>query len=374
MGLFSSIFNPGSSEAKRIRKASAKAQGVLDSALPEARSLLTGGYDTAEGLIDTGYGEAMDYLNNAFDPAFAQLGAGYDRARDELEGRYADADAYITGGRDLARELMDPWIASGRGAQDLYDRALGLQGTDAQEDFYTDYADHDPFRAFRDEMALKQFNAYSNASGGGTVDPETGEPTSGRAGLQYARASLERGTEDLNRYLDRLEGQGTRGAGYAQNAAGLEERTGLNRANLSSRLGEVLAANETDRGVRESGMTYGHGQNQGNLALGRTQAQSNLALSRGSDEANLVYGHAQQNANNIMGTANAVNQAKATGKQNLIGGLSTLASAFIPGASGVSLAGNIGNRLLGGWNSTTQSGTAANGGWTTTTTPSSWWG
>lgn len=358
MGLFSSIFNPGSSEAKRIRKASAKAQGVLDSALPEARSLLTGGYDTAEGLIDTGYGEAMDYLNNAFDPAFAQLGAGYDRARDELEGRYADADAYITGGRDLARELMDPWIASGRGAQDLYDQALGLQGTDAQGQFYQDYADHDPFRAYSEEMANKAMAQYFNARG---LDQ------SGRSGLAMSRASLERGTEDLNRYLDRLEGQGTRGAGYAQNAAGLEERTGLNRANLSQRLGDVLAANETDRGVRESGMTYGHGQNQGNLALGRTQAQSNLALSRGSDEANLVYGHAQQNANNIMGTANAVNQAKATGKQNLIGGLSTLASAFIPGASGVSLAGNIGNRLLGGWNYATGNayGDAGLGTWQT---------
>lgn len=341
MGLFSSIFNPGSSAAKRVKAASASAQKTLDAALPEARALLSGGYDEAEGLIDTGYGNASDWLQTSYDDAFGQLGAGYDRAADRIQDGYSNADAYLVEGRDNAREVLDPWIASGRGAQDLYDTALGLGGQDAQSSFYEDYADNDPFRAYRDEMANKAIEQYYNARG---------LNTSGRGSLAMSRASLERGTQDLNSYLDRLERQGTRGGQYAGEAAALEERTGTGRANLSQRLGEVLGGNEVDRGTREANLTTQHGTNQSGLQVNRATAQANLRTGRGSDEANLVYGHAQQKAGNTINTANAVNQAKAVGKQNLLSGLSTVASAFIPGASGISLAGNIGNRLLGGLN------------------------
>lgn len=342
MGFLSSIFNPGASEAKRVKRASAQAQKVMDKGYAEARPLLTAGYDEAEGIIDAGYGGASDWLSDSYGQAFGQLGAGYDAAEDVLRDQYDIAGDRITAGRDLAREVLDPFYQSGLNAQGLYDTALGLDGRAAQEGFYDEYADYDPFRAFAEEQANRSLEQYYNARG---------LNSSGKGALALSRASLERGTEDLNNYLDRLERQGTRGAGVASEIAGLEERTGDKLGGLSSRLGEVLSSNNVDRGTREANMTYGHGQDQSNLSVGKATAQSNLKIGRGDAEANLVYGHAQQKANNITGTANAVNQAKAAGKQNLISGLSTVASAFIPGASGVSLAGNLAsgvNRLLGG--------------------------
>lgn len=72
----------------------------------------------------------------------------------------------------------------------------------------------------------------------------------------------------------------------------------------------------------------------------------------------LAYGNAQQQANVGMQTANAVNQARAQGMNNLISGLSGLGGlalgGFTPGASGASAFGN----MLGGMGSSQNALTA----------------
>lgn len=340
MGFFSEL--TGKAAAKRAQKASKQAQAQLDASYAEARPLLSAGYDVAGTTLDAGYGRAGDWLSDYYDVARDDIAGGYDAVPGILEDYYGRADDRLVEGRDTARELLDPWIASGRSAQDTYDQYLNPE---TQGDFFANYHES-PYQQFGYDMDLKRQNAISNA--GGNLYGAKGQ-------LAASRVTQERAENNLQTYLGQLERQGTRGGQYASEAAGLEERTGDKRAGLQTGLGDRLSDVSINRGTALGNLATGYGTNRANLETGLANAQSNLAIGRGNDEANLVYGYGQQKAGNIIGATNAVNQAKASGVQNILGGAGLLASAFIPGASGISAAGGMlsgAQRLIGGGKTT----------------------
>lgn len=223
----------------------------------------------------------------------------------EAERRLAAGKASVRteygAGTDAALGRIDPYMRQGRQASDLYGNALGINGGEAQQGAYGTYS-QSPFLAAQrgeSENALTRMFRQYNARGLGN---------SGTNRLATARAAQGFEQSNQNSWLDRLNNQGQQGAQFAQTAAGLEQGRGQYMADLESGYGQQLASNEINRG-------------------------------------------------------NAVNAARQQGRQNLIGGLSTLAGAAMQGFGG-------------GVNSLTrymQPGTAANGGWSTTTTPASWW-
>jgi hypothetical protein len=308
MGIFSNF--TGGQSRRDIAAATGDANRMLDegqqaalarleAARNEQLASLTSGYDTSRGYLDTGMTTGR-----------ADIGAGYDRARTDLGTQYGRAEEAITGALDRSRDILNPWIQSGRGAQELYDQALGVNGTGAQSDFYANYADNDPFRAYNEDRANNALLRLYNAGGLGT---------SGRAGMAISRAQLERGSEDLNNYLNRLEAQGAKGGQYATTMTGLETGAGQNLASIRTNLGNQYAGIETDRGNRLADIAFKGNAALSDLSTGFSLNKANVQGQGGSDAANLIYGTAQQKAGNRIGQGNAVAGTRSTGMNNLIG-------------------------------------------------------
>jgi hypothetical protein len=226
-----------------------------------------------------------------------------------LRDQYGRAEQSVQSGYDRAAATLDPFIQSGTRAQGLYDTALGLDGQPAAQDFYSTYANNDPFRQFRDSLANQQLMSLYNARGLGG---------SGRESLALSRASLERGTQDLNSYLDRLSGQAGRGASLASQLSGYGMQTGQSLANIQQGLGQGLSGLDVGRGT-----ALGNIQTQGNQALasnaqGRGTTLANFGLGTANNLANLAAGQGQQLASNRISFGNAMAGTRNTGLNNLM--------------------------------------------------------
>lgn len=303
----------GLNGSRRINRASAEAESRLNAGNAQALNYL----NQNAGAINQGYDAASRYYDTAGGSARNALNSGFDTADSFLRGGYGDAIGTTRAGVDAANARLDPFVASGRGAQGLYDNAIGVNGQPAATDFYDTYASNDPFRQFRDEQANRQLAAQFNARGG---------LGSGRFGMAVSRASLERGSQDLNAYLDRLERQGVRGAQYA-GQQGANDMTGAGAISaLQVGQGNALGANATARGVSLSNLDMTLGGAQAGLATGRASAlgSNNLAA------ANQAYGSAQQLASNTINTANGVNAANAVPLQNALNIAGTAVRAYNP--------------------------------------------
>ena len=308
MGLFSNFF--GGQSRRDLQAASTEANATLDAGQREALARqeaaraeqlasLTGGYDASKGYLSTG-----------IDTGRADIGAGYDTARGDLGTQYGRAEEAVTDALGRSRAILDPYIESGRGAQGLYDQALGVGGAPAQQDFYQNYAETDPFRQYNEDRANQALLRLYNGRGLGT---------SGRSGLAISREQLARGAEDLNNYLNRLESQGARGGQYATTLTGLESSAGTNIANLRSGLGNQYAGLESDRGNRLADIALKGNAALSDLSTGFAVNKSNVQGQGGADAANLIYGTAQQKAGNRINLGNAVAESRNTGMNNLLG-------------------------------------------------------
>jgi hypothetical protein len=323
MGFLDDLFGAGA-QRRDTSAATKAANEQLTKSKKAAIAALNGGMTTANSSLDSGYDASKGFLTT-----------GYDTARGDITTGYDDASGELTDALGNVRDVLNPWIADGRAAQDKYNQALSLgpDGTAGADEFYQDYADNDPFRAFRDEMATKQLASQFNSAGIGA---------SGRGALAVSRASLERGTSDLNALLDRYERQGTRGGQYATTMAGYENQAGQNQANLDVGKGTSLGNLEIGRGTSLADLTTGH-----------STAKANLATGNASDIANLEYGSGQQMAGNRIAQGNANAATRGVGANNLIkiAGMVLGAAAPIPGAGGASAFSNMAsgaNKLLGG--------------------------
>lgn len=179
---------------------------------------------------------------------------------------------------DQASNILDPFVSGGTAANKLYLDAIGVNGRDAQQAVQDNYLT-DPFRAQNGELADQALIRSLDARGASR---------GGLAALAVGRANLERGSEDYNNWLTRLQGAG----GQGQQAAG---------------------------------------------------AQAGVATGKGD----LDFGYGQQVASNAINYGNAVAQSRSTGINNLLNLAGTAVKAFTPGFSGGSAIGNMASAAKG---------------------------
>lgn len=308
MGFFGSLF--GSDQKKTIRRSTAAADRILQS-----------GQRSAQGALDAGFNRQRTALQGGYNRARGALDSGFDAARGDMTGQFGRAEDALTDAQAYVQQVLSPFMQSGQRAQGLYDTALGLDGQEAAQEFYQGYAANDPFREFNEDMTNKAMARSFNASGA---------LGSGRAAMAASRANLERGSTDLNRYLDRLASQGAQGGQYASQIATNAANTGAGLANIRTNLGTGLAGLEENRGVRLGALDYGYGADRGAIGLNQGQAR-----------AGLTYGNAQQRAGNRVGAGNAIANVQSQSANNLIGLGSAILTGLTPGAYGTSAFGNM---------------------------------
>lgn len=374
MGFFGDLM--GGSQRDDVRAANRGANGLLRRGMRDAQdSINTGitqqldalgrGNTGAVQALNQGYGTARNDIVNA---SVGQLGSlasgnaaargaltqGYNTARGDVARGAAGAENAINQHQAYIQQTLNPFVQSGRGAQNLYDNALGVNGQAAASAFFNQYGANDPFRQFNEDMANKAMERSFNAAG---------NLGSGRAALAASRANLERGSQDLNRYLDRLSASGQQGgqyaselAGYANNAgntiAGIRGNLGTQQANLATGQGQDLGrlaygygqdrgAAIANRGAQMADLATNRGQDLGRLSYGYGQDRGNIMAGRGQANAELQYGLAQQLAGNRLNLGNAVAASRGIGVNNLLGLGGLAIQGMTPGASGMSAFGNM---------------------------------
>ena len=309
-------------ESNRLLElARGEAGGYLDTSRTSQLDALGKGYAAGFGYLDDAEGSAAGYLNQGADRGRADIGQYYDRAAGNVEDYY-----------NRTAGLMDPYIQRGNKLADLYATALGANGAEGSRDFYDQYASQDPFRQYRDELANREMQQQFNARG---------QATGGRFATAVSRASLERGSQDLNSYLDRLNGAGQQGQQAASTLGSAAMQTGQTLGNMNVQRGNQLSGIEQSRGqnLATNAANFGNAR----AGYGVQQGQNNAAVEQnyGNARSNLTMGVAQQQGNNLVGGAAAQNQARLGGLNNLFGLGSLALTGFTPGRNGTSPFGNM---------------------------------
>lgn len=296
----------------------------------QAKKYLETGLTGAESAFNTARDRQLNAMLQGRDASVSSLNSGYDRANQTLQDYYGQASGQLNQGYDAAinasndylqrtQNVLNPYIEQGQQAQGLYGQAIGLDGAEAQKQFLDNYATSDPFRQHNEDMANKAMLRAANASG---------RKFSGQTDLAMARASLDRGSEDYNNYLNRLQQQSNQGsqfagalAGYTHNTgqqiAGYEAGRGTGQANLSTGLGQGLAGNAVNQGTSLANIYTNYGNN-----------VANVHGQHGNNVAGMRYGHGQQLANNAIQAGNATAQTRSTGLNNMLGAIGTGLQAF----------------------------------------------
>ena len=177
---------------------------------------------TGRKSLDTSYNDSRNALNTA-------------------EGKAVD---WTQKGYDQSQGYLDPYAQQGNRAQTMYSNALGINGGDAQNQFYSQYQ-ASPMMAYLQKQAAQR----SAAQGGG--------PSSG----VYAAAQTRVGAENLNSYLQQLGGQ----AGMGGQVAGQQSQNALGHgngmANIYGGFGQQRATNAINYGNASAQQSNVFGQN-----------------------------------------------------------------------------------------------------------------
>lgn len=334
MSLFSSLFGSGT---RQLNQAAA----IADQRLLEGRDAALAALQSGRGDINAAADSALAAYNSAEPGLMDLIRSGYAGANSAINTGYGNAESAVKGAETRANSALQPFYASGLGAQGLYDQATGVRGAQAQQDFYGNYASNDPFRRFRDEQAQRELERRYNA-GGAFVGGGAGGGGSGRFATASARASLERGTADLNSYLDRLERAGTRGQQVAGQMSQNSMSTGSQLGQINATRGDRLSSNAAAEGSALSGLGATFAGNRAAVEANRGAALSGQQ----GNIANLQFGYGQQNAANEINLGNALNAARNQPMQNLLG-LGGLAIQAYTGFNPNSLRGTSANRRQG---------------------------
>lgn len=328
----------GSAQKKDAQSAFTDANASLGQARERALAALSGGNSAAQSSLTAGYNTATGEIRGGADRARPILEQGFDRARNDLDTNYGRAETAITSN-------LDPWIASGRAAQNRYDIALGTGGTAAdQANFWQNgFAGNQ----YRDDLANKQLQQQFNARG---------QSNSGRFGTAVSRASLERSTTDMNQYLDRLSRQGELGGQYAA-------RAGTELAGIRTGLGTQLAGLEQNRGTALGGLEERTGARLGDLGYQYGSGQANLYQGQGNAIAGVETGYGESMANNRIALGNATAASRNVFTNNLLGVAGLAVRGFTPGPSSYGLGINGTPTLTPGTTPFGAMGSAISSGW-----------
>lgn len=330
----------GKAGAQRAAEAARQGNVYLDQGYGQAQGYFDQTIKDQLAALNTGYSGAQGKLTAAEAAAAGQLNAGADAARTDINTNYDKAAGNVTDYYNRTEGLLNPYIQRGNTLADLYATALGANGSGDQQSFYQEYAANDPFRQFRDEQANREIQSQFNAQG---------QSGSGRFATAVGRASLERGTTDLNNYLDRLSSAGQQGAQQAGQLAGIASNTGQTLAGINTRRGDQLSGIETGRGSALANNSSNFGMTRANFDVNQGRDIAGAQGSYGNASAGLSTGLAQAKAGNMMGSANAQNASMKGGLNNLFGIGSALITGFAPGYGGGSAFGNMFNAGKNFW-------------------------
>lgn len=321
----------GKAGAERAQRAAAAANQYLDEGYGQARGTLgtsrqaqldalNSGYTTALGNLGTAEGQATDYINQGAQRGSQAVTDYYGRALGNVEDYY-----------NRTNSMMQPYISGGNKLMDLYQNALGGNGSQAQQDFYSNYQ-ADPMRAYRDEQANRQMQAQFNARG---------QSGSGRTQSAIARASLERGTADMNTYLSQLLNGGQMGQQAATQFAGITQNTGNTLAGINTGMGDRISNIELNRGSNLASLTNAYGNARAGYNSQWGQNNAGVESAYGAGIAGLQTGLATAKGGNLMGGANAANASINGGLNNIFGAAGTIIKGFTPVPGGGSAFGNM---------------------------------
>jgi len=167
--------------------------------------------------------------------------------RNDVQSANRQATASLGAGRTAAignysqaRDMYQPYAQQGQRANALYGDATGANGTAAYRSAMQGYAGSDPFRDANADYANNALMRQYNARGNGN---------SGTASLAVARAQTERGAQDWNAYLSRIQGQGQMGMQATGAQAGLTQGMG----DIESGYGQQMAGNAINYGNAMAG-------------------------------------------------------------------------------------------------------------------------
>lgn len=293
--------------------------------------------------LDQGYGRAFDNIGTSRTSQLDALRQGYQSAFGNLDAAENRATGYINQGADAGRgaiqdygaralgnvqdyytrteNLLNPSIQRGNSLMDLYMTALGANGSGDQQAFMNEYAANDPFRTFRDEQANRALQQQFNARG---------QSGSGRFASAVSRASLERGSQDLNNYLDRLSQAGQQGQGAASQLANISTNTGNTLAGINQGMGDKISNIELNRGSNLASMTNAYGNARAGYNTQWGQNNAGVEDAYGRTMAGLNTGLATAKGGNMMGGANAANASMNGGMNNIVGAAGVAVRAFSP--------------------------------------------
>lgn len=321
----------GRAGAERAQRAAAQANQYLEEGYGQARGTLgtsrqsqldalRGGYTTALGNLDTAEGRATDYINQGAQRGSQAITDYYGRAQGNVEDYY-----------NRTKSMMDPYISGGNKLMELYNDALGGNGQFAQQRFYDSYQG-DPMRAYRDEQANRQMQAQFNARG---------QSGSGRTQSAIARASLERGSQDMNTYLAQLLNGGQMGQNAATNFANITQNTGNTLAGINTGMGDRISNIELNRGSNLASLTNAYGNARAGYNTQWGQNNAGVEDNYGRMMAGLQTGLATARGGNLMGGANAANASMMGGMNNIFGAAGAVVRGFTPVPGGGSAFGNM---------------------------------
>lgn len=321
----------GKAGAQRAQAAAGEANKYLDQGYGEAfknigtsrtsqLDALKNGYSSALGNLDTAEGKATDYLNQGADAGKSAVSDYYGRAQGNVQDYY-----------NRTQNLLNPYINGGSNLMQLYNDALGGNGQSQQQSFYDSYQG-DPFRQYRDEAANRAMQAQFNAKG---------QSGSGRFTQAVSRASLERGSQDMNTYLQQLLAGGQMGQQSASQLANINTSTGNTLAGLNTGMGDKISGIELNRGSNLANLAsqYGNARAGYNAQWGQNNAGVEDAYGR--TMAGLNTGLATAKGGNLMGGANAANASINGGMNNIFGMAGTIVKGFTPSQNGKSAFDNM---------------------------------
>lgn len=241
------------------------------------------GYDASSGMLKKGYDDSTGYINSGYQKGTNAL---LD-ASGNYQSAYDDASGMAQRGYDQSMATMDRFGGANGGR--MYADALGANGLQAQQQFGANFEASDPFRAANEDRATNALLRSMQARG---------RSDGGLARIAAARGSLERGSQDYNSYLNRL--QGLQQVGMQQ--AGMQYGFGNDQANRRTGLGQNLAGN--------------------NVLL------ANAGIQQGGQLAGLSTDYANTSAGNRINLGNARAQASQSGVNNLMNLAGVALSAF----------------------------------------------
>jgi len=232
----------------------------------------------AARILQGAEGEATPILQNALRRGTEARVAGFDTARGDISTATGEAVDENQAALERSLDFINPELVAARGAQNLLNDALGVNGPEAQAAFFQNFEDDPGFQAELQD----RINAIDRSA------TAKGQLLSGRTlkavgdeGQRFRRGAF---TDRLNRLRQQASGAG----GLATTGAGLIETTGGRVSNALLSRGTNLANLATRRGEAQASGIEGVGQVGATSALNRGDIAAENRLTRGRNRVRLI--------------------------------------------------------------------------------------